>query len=132
MPSAEEVARAVWDSVIGIPGGGTDHARNWLVVSRQAPELNNKLDAVGGTVWQHILQSPAGSDHATNWLTVARRAPEVNDKLDQIIDALPDHEHEHPRPRLHPADIEKIAVAVVHLLSTTGGYDDDEESGDDI
>jgi hypothetical protein len=126
MPSAEEVARAVWDSVIGIPGSGTDHARNWLVVARQAPEINNKLDAVGGTVWQHILQSPAGSDHATNWLTVARAAPEVNAKLDEIIEALPSDEHEHERPRLHPADIEKIAVAVVHLLSTTGL--DDEES----
>jgi hypothetical protein len=48
-------ASYVWDTSIG-DAGGTDHASNWLVVARRAPETNAKLDT--------LLAVPSATSHS--------------------------------------------------------------------
>jgi hypothetical protein len=96
MPSAEEVAAAVWNSVIGVEGSGSDYARNWLVVARQSPEVNAKLDAVADTVWGHLLPGLGAADHAQNWLVAARTQPEVNAKLDEVPQGVWNYDLDRP------------------------------------
>ena len=91
----------------------TDAASAWLRDAR----VDSQTAHVASTVWATTIDRP-GSETTDAGSYVTGTAVQVG-AVDPDVGRSRNHDNEENRPRLHPGDIQKIAVAVVELLGET-------------